>query len=569
MARILLLLVCSASPLLAQLPMSGFYLVDNTLTGLPRTFSSLQSAADALKRNGVSGPVRFEVRTTGTPYAGFRIEPFAGASAANRVTFAGGNGRPVISGALPASLGGIGHTIELTQWAPSMPGGVGYPASGPMTVGTGPSFVTLENLEVTHGFGGGAGCLVAGGCVGLEIRNCEFHTADMGLYFHVCENTIVEDCEIRNISPSMPTGWTPFDAAITVESRGLNAIIRRNRIHDCDTRGIMIIDASLLASWGPTYPNTGVRIENNFLWRITGLPAWPLTCMAPVCIGGGIVVSDAPGALVAHNSIAMIAHPRATLALDAPGIRLAGNAAADAVINNVVQHAGAGPCIRMDSMSTGWPATLDGNLYDVAPTALVGALDTMPQHPLGTWSAALASSGFTAEAASLELPAGFRGPDDLHVDHLAFPCLFRGLADARITEDHDQEPRGFQLPCRGADEVAPRVLLDQVTPGAPIRLRIEELLPGAEHFTVLSGELCPGGPGTGPYLGLCATNFADLANQLFIPISAGLPFHFLAATPTEVFGPYALPPVTIEAVCFEVNLGGFGAVSAVSRLQIR
>jgi trimeric autotransporter adhesin len=78
------------------------------------------------------------------------------------------------------------------------------------------------------------------------------------------------------------------------------------------------------------------------------------------------------------------------------------------------------------------------------------------------------------------------------------------------------------------------------------------LVPGHEYFNVVSTDLCPGGPGAGPYGGLCANDPSALWQQITLPLGTP-PFHFAAAGATATFGPYALPPgFAFEAVAFDL-----------------
>ena len=94
------------------------------------------------------------------------------------------------------------------------------------------------------------------------------------------------------------------------------------------------------------------------------------------------------------------------------------------------------------------------------------------------------------------------------------------------------------------------------------------LIPGNEYFNIFSTEPCPGGPGNGPYLGLCASNPAVLINQFMLPVGA-VPFHFTATNGSAVFGPFPVPPTTIESVCFEITGGKLGPVSKVIRYVVQ
>mgnify|MGYP000096079426 CR=1 FL=1 len=76
------------------------------------------------------------------------------------------------------------------------------------------------------------------------------------------------------------------------------------------------------------------------------------------------------------------------------------------------------------------------------------------------------------------------------------------------------------------------------------------MIPGNEYYNIFSLDLCPAGPGTGPYLGLCATT---LPNVQFIVLQASLPvgsppFHFVATAPSMSWGPYSIGPATLDAL---------------------
>jgi hypothetical protein len=99
------------------------------------------------------------------------------------------------------------------------------------------------------------------------------------------------------------------------------------------------------------------------------------------------------------------------------------------------------------------------------------------------------------------------------------------------------------------------------------KLTNDGLLTGAETFNVVSFELAPGGPGTGPYLGLHATNPANLVSQVLVP--AGFePFHFFPNRSNYSFGPIAGVPsgVSVEFVAFQIVNGMIVAVSPVASL---
>jgi Domain of unknown function (DUF5122) beta-propeller len=89
------------------------------------------------------------------------------------------------------------------------------------------------------------------------------------------------------------------------------------------------------------------------------------------------------------------------------------------------------------------------------------------------------------------------------------------------------------------------------------------LIPGHEYFNLASLNPCAGGPGTGPYGGLCFNNLADLMWQLLLPAGA-VPFHFIATSPDASFGPFGIPiGLSFEAICVNLTAAPAGCVSSV------
>ena len=86
-------------------------------------------------------------------------------------------------------------------------------------------------------------------------------------------------------------------------------------------------------------------------------------------------------------------------------------------------------------------------------------------------------------------------------------------------------------------------------PATGVLVSTSILVPGHEHHSVFSLDLCPGGPGTGRWGGLCFNDVDDLLAQLQLPLGTG-PFHFIATAPGMAFGPFILPPgFTFDALC--------------------
>jgi hypothetical protein len=112
-------------------------------------------------------------------------------------------------------------------------------------------------------------------------------------------------------------------------------------------------------------------------------------------------------------------------------------------------------------------------------------------------------------------------------------------------------------------------LTQSAGPGSGVVVRNLGLDLGAETFNVFSLTPCIGGVGTGPYMGLCATNPADLVTQVLLPLGIE-PFHFLAPGSSATFGPYPVwAGATLEGICFTWSGGGLGCVSPVRRLVVQ
>jgi hypothetical protein len=115
----------------------------------------------------------------------------------------------------------------------------------------------------------------------------------------------------------------------------------------------------------------------------------------------------------------------------------------------------------------------------------------------------------------------------------------------------------------------PAILFAQPGPGAGVTVTSANLTPGREYFDVFSFEPAPGGLGTGPYLGLHASNVSTLLAQFLMPLGSP-PFHFVAATPTMTFGPFPAPPgLVVEAVSFDFTGGLLGCVSPVRTITVQ
>jgi hypothetical protein len=100
-------------------------------------------------------------------------------------------------------------------------------------------------------------------------------------------------------------------------------------------------------------------------------------------------------------------------------------------------------------------------------------------------------------------------------------------------------------------------------PGTQLSLTNSNLVPGHEYYDIFSTEVCGSGPGSGPYLGLCASDPSFLLWQFSLPIGA-TPVHFVAPSSTAQFGPFTVPPMAVDAVCFDWTGGVLGSIRSWS-----
>jgi trimeric autotransporter adhesin len=113
----------------------------------------------------------------------------------------------------------------------------------------------------------------------------------------------------------------------------------------------------------------------------------------------------------------------------------------------------------------------------------------------------------------------------------------------------------------------PALTMSQV--GSDVLVSGTDLIVGHEYYNVFSLEPAPGGPGTGPYLGLWTSDIGILLQQVVLPVGS-LPFHFLAASSAHAFGPYPLPFGTVvEGVCFDFTGGLLGCASTVGSITVQ
>ena len=118
----MLALVFFAGSSFAQL--SGSYTIDGSAAASTTNFTSLKNAITALRTNGVSGPVTFDVKSGQTFTGQHTIQAIAGASATNRITFSGN-----------------GSTITHTG---------GFSTGGVTVYMDGCDYITIDNFKVVN-----------------------------------------------------------------------------------------------------------------------------------------------------------------------------------------------------------------------------------------------------------------------------------------------------------------------------------------------------------------------------------------------------------------------------------
>ncbi len=59
-----------------------------------------------------------------------------------------------------------------------------------------------------------------------------------------------------------------------------------------------------------------------------------------------------------------------------------------------------------------------------------------------------------------------------------------------------------------------------------------------------------------------------MLNQLLLPLETPL-FHFTAPSSYLNWGPFPLPPLTVDALCFDFTGGVLGPISPVTRVTIQ
>lgn len=117
------------------------------------------------------------------------------------------------------------------------------------------------------------------------------------------------------------------------------------------------------------------------------------------------------------------------------------------------------------------------------------------------------------------------------------------------------------------------VSASQVAPGAPVWVNNANLVPGHEYYNLFSFDLCPGGAGTGPmssFFGCIFTpsNAMAIRDQMLASVGTE-PFHVIAPSSYVSWGPFAVGPATVDAVCIDVTGGTIGPVSQVKRIVVQ
>jgi subtilisin family serine protease len=234
------------------------------------------------------------------------------------------------------------------------------------------------------------------------------------------------------------------------------------------------------------------------------------------------------------------------------------------VPNNLFGHGRLDAEAAVLSVRTMTAATTTASLSAPPGTTVTFTIDvTNTGHVADTYAVTLLGSTWTATAPSSvgPIPAGQSQPVSIHVTVPALAQL--GSNDAVLVDVASQlwspAAAGLTLTTTAATADPTLALTQPQGPGTGALVSCGGLVPGREYYNIFSFEPCPGGLGTGPYLGLCATDFNDLWNQFLLP--AGVePFHFIATSTTASFGPYLLPAgLDIEGICFDLTgsvLGG-------------
>jgi parallel beta-helix repeat protein len=405
--------LCAAT---SSAQLSGAYSIDNSFPTGGGNYASFAAAAADLVAQGVAGPVFFFVGSGSGPYGGFSIAgPITGASATNFIIFEAAPGNtPVLSGP-PA---GQVQTVRL---------------GSAVTLNSGPKFITLSGLTVT-GAPSGAG-IMAVGCSDLVIQNCTVSGCGTGIYLGGTHHSVVQGCDVSTCgnTPGTP-GSATYVGGITLYNQSNDCTVQRNKVHDCSGNGIFA------GGSGGTNSVVNDVIINNMVWNTPGLGTYP----------GGIALRRVSGSIVANNSVSMPAG--STLAgLYISAAVATGVTSAAEVSNNVIRHAGSGPCVKFDVTTAAVPVIFDYNIYEVAGSGPLGQVATTNYATLAAWQGLAAPSLAGQELNSYDVPVGFVSATDLHISP-GSPAFNSGSAVAVVTEDIDGDPRPIGPPDRGADE---------------------------------------------------------------------------------------------------------------------
>ncbi len=116
---------------------------------------------------------------------------------------------------------------------------------------------------------------------------------------------------------------------------------------------------------------------------------------------------------------------------------------------------------------------------------------------------------------------------------------------------------------------APTVVLSQMGSGGfGLTVDNAHLIPTHDYANVFSLAPC-GVAGSGPYLGLCASDPSELVAQVLLPPGTP-PFRFVATSTTATFGPYSTAPgITIDGIVIDVTGSPAGCHSPVGRRVVQ
>ncbi len=107
-------------------------------------------------------------------------------------------------------------------------------------------------------------------------------------------------------------------------------------------------------------------------------------------------------------------------------------------------------------------------------------------------------------------------------------------------------------------------------PGAPVFVNNANLAPGSEYYNLFA-VACPTGPATcwGPLGANWTTqNVSLVLRQMTRPVGTE-PFHVVAPSSYVNWGPYNLPPLTLDALCINFSGGSIGATSPMVRITVQ